>query len=72
LPTIGILNTKALIHSMRKNNKLNVPLAVSIVPSLDTLIYTPYLLDKELQNSFRELVGIADIVVLNLIGSEEI
>ncbi len=57
---------------MRKNNKLNVPLAVSIVPSLDTLIYTPYLLDKELQNSFRELVGIADIVVLNLIGSEEI
>ena len=42
---------------------------VNILPSEDILIYTPYLIDTDLENSFRDIVGIADYVVINLMGS---
>ena len=42
---------------------------VNISPTEDILIYTPYLIDTDIENSFRDIVGIADYAVINLIGS---
>lgn len=44
---------------------------VNITPSEDILVYTPYLIDTDIENSFRDIVGIADYAVINLIGSQK-
>ncbi|KAM3128417.1 hypothetical protein pb186bvf_019484 [Paramecium bursaria] len=70
LPTQGILKVKSNIINFKKNNP-KMKVGVNISPTEDILIYTPYLIDTDIENSFRDIVGIADYAVINLIGSQK-
>ena len=62
------MKVKSNIINFKKNNP-KMKVGVNILPSEDILVYTPYLIDADVENSFRDIVGIADYAVINLIGS---
>ena len=53
LQQMGILKTKAMLTSLRRNYKINVPIGVNIMPSEDIYKYTPYLIPNDIGNITR-------------------
>jgi hypothetical protein len=63
------------------DQKITVPLGVSIIPAEETINYTPFLMENDIEICYkyyiyidlkRELIDDVDFFVINLIGSKSI
>ncbi|CAK85900.1 unnamed protein product (macronuclear) [Paramecium tetraurelia] len=70
IPQMGILQSKAILTSLRRNYAIKIPVGVSIMPSEEIYKYTPYLIENDISNVTRELCTVADFLVLNLVSSQ--
>ncbi|CAD8181094.1 unnamed protein product [Paramecium octaurelia] len=70
IPQMGILQSKAVLTSLRRNYSIKIPVGVSIMPSEEIYKYTPYLIENDISNVTRELCTVADFLVLNLVSSQ--
>ncbi|CAD8084510.1 unnamed protein product [Paramecium primaurelia] len=70
IPQMGILQSKAILTSLRRNYAIKIPIGVNIMPSEEIYKYTPYLIENDISNVTRELCSVADFIVLNLVSSQ--
>ncbi|CAD8098529.1 unnamed protein product [Paramecium sonneborni] len=70
IPQMGILQSKAILTSLRRNYAIKIPIGVNIMPSEEIYKYTPYLIENDISNVTRELCSLADFIVLNLVSSQ--
>lgn len=50
---MGILQSKAILTSLRRNYVMKIPVGVNIMPSEEIYKYTPYLIENDISNVTR-------------------